>query len=153
MKHTIFILFLLPGYLAAQPDYSIYLEKANGSADFCEEFLEIMTEQKDESSTAMGYYALATMLQAKRYPNPFTKLSYFNKGKKILEETIENNPDNVELRFLRFAVQTEVPGILLYFNEIEEDQGYLDTHLKQSNDRLASRIQKYYSLKDIAIES
>ena len=112
-----------------------------------------MEEHKDENPTAMGYYALATMLQAKRFSNPFTKLSYFNKGKKILEVTIAANPENAELRFLRFAVQSEVPAILLYFSEIEEDQEVLDNHLEQEEDGLALRIRKFYQLKDIEINS
>ena len=131
----------------AQEDWSVYLEKANQDAANCTEFLEVMDLHKDKNSTTKGYFALATMLQAKLYPNPFTKLSYFNKGKKILEATIESDPTNVELRFLRFAVQTEIPAILLYFSEIDEDQAMLDSYLQEASDGLAKRIQKYYDLK------
>ena len=117
------------------------------------EFLELMTRHKDDNPTSSGYYALAVMMQAKLYGNPFTKLSYFNQGKKILEASILKDPQNVELRFLRFAVQTEIPSILLYFTEIDEDQSILDEYLKSNNDALCSRIQAYYKLKGLKAET
>ena len=132
---------------------SPYLERANADAASCEEFLKVMTLHKDEDPTAEGYFALATMLQAKRYGNPFTKLSFFNKGKKILEHVIEKNPDNAELRFLRFAVQTEVPAILLYYGDIADDQAILDSYAQSNNDGLARRIKRYYRLKEIKFKS
>lgn len=148
-----FVFFIFFSHsLFAQSDWSLYLEKANEDAANCKEFLEVMTENKNESSTAMGYYALATMLQAKLYGNPFTKLSYFNKGKKILEASIQDHSENVELRFLRFAVQTEVPGILLYFDKIDEDKTMLDQYLNnQAEDGLTLRIKKYYRLKEFDV--
>lgn len=133
--------------------WSTYLERANADAANCEEFLEVMTLHKDDDPTAQGYFALATMLQAKRFGNPFTKLSYFNKGKKILEKVIEENPENAELRFLRFAVQTEVPAILLYYGDIDDDQAILDSYAKTKKDGLAERIKRYYKLKEIEFQS
>lgn len=143
-----FLLFLFSQTVLGQTDWSVHLRKADADESYCNEFLEIMTQNKDESSTAMGYYALATMIQAKLYGNPFTKLSFFNKGKKILEESIVSAPENMELRFLRFAVQTEIPGILLYFDKIDEDKSMLDKYLaEQHPDVLSQRVRNYYKLK------
>ena len=129
--------------------WSVYLERANADADNCLEFYEVMDRHKDENPTAQGYFALATMIQAKRFGNPFTKLSYFNQGKKLLEEVIEEHPDNAELRFLRFAVQTKVPAILLYYGDLEADQVVLDNYIETKNDGLAERIKRFYVLKEI----
>ena len=126
-----------------------YLEKANEDAANCEEFYDVMSRHKDENATAEGYFALATMIQAKRFGNPFTKLSYFNKGKKILEEVINANPENAELRFLRFAVQTKVPAILLYYHDIDDDQVVLDDYVSKHDDGLAERIKRFYEMKKI----
>lgn len=152
---TIIAFFLLFFQVETSPgdQWAVYLERANADAENCVEFLEVMTLHKDDDPTSQGYFALATMLQAKLHGNPFTKLSFFNKGKKILEETIQENPGNIELRFLRFAVQTEVPGILLYFNEIEADRAMLDEHLLHAKDGLAERIKKFYELKGIDVKS
>ena len=152
---TIIAFFLLLFQVDGSPGdrWAVYLEQANADAENCVEFLEVMTLHKNDDPTSQGYFALATMLQAKLHGNPFTKLSFFNKGKKILEETIQENPSNIELRFLRFAVQTEVPGILLYFNEIDADRAMLDEYLLHENDGLAERIERFYKLKGSGVKS
>ena len=137
---------LFSGNLLAQKNFSEMLEKANTSAENCQEFYNLMTDHRSQSSTAEGYFALATMMLAKTHSNPFTKLSYFNKGKNILEAAIEAYPDNVELRFLRYAVQAKVPSILLYFNDMEEDKELLDAYVAINDGGLAKRIHRFYDM-------
>lgn len=147
MKLLIGLSYLIfSGNLLAQENFSEMLEKANISEENCQEFYELMTAHRSQSSTAEGYFALATMMLAKIHGNPFTKLSYFNKGKHLLETIIESNPDNVELRFLRYAVQAKVPAILLYFNDQEEDKKILDDYLSKNNGNLAKRIHRFYDM-------
>ena len=132
--------------LIAQGNYAELLAKANTSEENCLEFYNVMSDFRSQSSTAEGYFALATMMLAKIHGNPFTKLSYFNKGKHLLETIIESNPGNVELRFLRYAVQAKVPTILLYFNDQEEDKIILDGYLSKNNGNLAKRIHRFYDM-------
>lgn len=142
-------LLVLSIEVRAQEDWSIHLERAHNQIEYCETFYNLMLEHKDDDSTASGYYALASMMLAKKYKNPFTKLSYFNKGKTLLEDAIENDKGNIELRFLRFAVQNEVPPILLYFNNMEEDKEMLDDFIRKNTSPLANRIITYFNKKNI----
>lgn len=135
--------------LYAQEDWSKHLERANNETEYCEAFFQLMSKHKDESSTAAGYFALSKMMLAKIHSNPFTKLGYFNKGKNLLEKTIDNNKQNVELRFLRFAVQNEIPAILLYFHDIDEDLEILNNYIARNDSPLANRIIVYYQRKGI----
>ena len=147
MKTGITLLFIIVwGNAVAQKHFSLLLEKANESEENCLEFYEIMTDHRTESPTAEGYFALSTMMLAKIYKNPFTKLSYFNKGKNILEAAIKSYPDNVELRFLRYAVQAKVPSILLYFNDMDDDKEILDGYLSNNDGNLAERIHRFYDM-------
>src|SRR5699024_1057293 len=59
-----------------------------------------------------GYKASVTMLLAEHTLNPFKKLKYFNKGKKMLQEAVEADRENIELRFLRFTAQSNAPSFL-----------------------------------------
>ena len=43
----------------------------------------------------------------------------------MLETVIASNIYNIELRFLRFAIQTNVPSFLNYDSNIEEDKNFL----------------------------
>lgn len=138
------ILIIVSSQLVAQEHWSELLERANGDDEYCLEFYDIMADRRIESSTAEGYFAISTMMLAKTGKNLFAKLSYFNKGKKILEATIESDPNNAELRFLRYAVQDQVPSILLYFSDMETDKEILDIYLANYSGELAARIQRYY---------
>ena len=134
------------GNVIAQENFPELLRKANTSEDNCLEFYDIMIDRRMESPAAEGYFALATMMLAKVHKNPFTKLSYFNKGKNILEASIKSYPDNVELRFLRYAVQVKVPSILLYFDDMDDDKDILDGYLTNNNGNLAQRINRFYDM-------
>ena len=43
---------------------------------------------------------------------------YFNKGKALLESSIQNNSSSIELRFLRYSIQVNLPRILLYYQVV-----------------------------------
>ena len=73
----------------------------------------------------MGYKASGTMMMAAHVFNPFTKLSYFRRGKQMLEKAISLDSTNVELRFLRFNVQTNTPSFLGYDDCIASDKWFI----------------------------
>lgn len=49
------------------------------------------------------------------------KIDYFNQGKDLIENAVISDWYNAEIRFLRFSVQVEVPGILGYSGQTDED--------------------------------
>lgn len=49
------------------------------------------------------------------------KLELFKIGREIVEKKIEEQPDNVEFRFVRLIIQDKVPAILRYHKNKEED--------------------------------
>ena len=62
-------------------------------------------------------------------------MSHFKKGKEKLAEAIKADPDNVELRFLRFSVQAEAPAFLGYRDNLEEDKIILLAQSSEIKDR------------------
>lgn len=72
----------------------------------------------------IAYKDAAKMTLANCVGNPWKKYQYFKRGKGELEKAIELEPENIEIRFLRFAVQINLPGILNY-NNTEEDKQFL----------------------------
>lgn len=75
--------------------------------------------------TLNGYQSIALMLEAKKSFSPFEKLKYFNEGKELLELTIAHDRFNLELRFLRFCVQTNLPFYLGYSGNIGSDKEFI----------------------------
>lgn len=94
-----------------------------------------LTKGFDENNPVfLGYYGAAHMIRAKYVFNPFSKMSHFNKGKNLYSQAIEADPENIELRFLRFAVQSETPFFLGYKENLEEDKKFLLSKIKRLRD-------------------
>lgn len=85
-------------------------------------------------TTLLAYKACATMIMAKYSFSPFSKLSYFNEGKVLLEKSIGQEPTNIEARFLRFTVQTSSPGFLGYNKLIQVDKAFLMKSIQTLSD-------------------
>ncbi len=86
---------------------------------------------KNELLMIKAYQAAATCMMANYVFSPMSKLKYFNEGKKNLEELILSKKD-VENVYLRLLLQLNVPTILNYDENIEEDVAYLDATLAKS---------------------
>lgn len=76
-----------------------------------------------------AYHGVATAMWAVYEFNPLHKLSSFNKGKTKLEKAIRANPRVLELRFLRFTLQSKAPSMLGYQTHINEDKTFIINHL------------------------
>jgi hypothetical protein len=104
-------------------DVRILYQQASREERSCRLLIEILSpDDRNTNALFEGYKASATMMMAKYCVNPFSKLSYFKKGKRMLEDAIHFKPDNIELRFLRFAIQSESPFFLGYNDAVEMDK-------------------------------
>ena len=53
------------------------------------------------------------------------------KGKKNIEQAIEQEPNNAELRFIRLSVQKNAPTFLEYHSNIKEDIQFIKNNRSQ----------------------
>lgn len=111
-----------------------------------EKLMHMTGEAKEDQPVTLGYKGAAHMMMAKHVVNPFSKMSHFNKGKKIFSRAIERSPRNLELRFLRFAVQSEAPGFLGYRESLEEDKRMLVSGAHEIQDPQAQKMIIRYLL-------
>ncbi len=97
----------------------------------------------------LGYKGIAVMMMAKHVFNPFKKLSYFIRGKSMLNQAIIKAKKNAELRFLRLTAQLRAPGFLDYDNYISTDKKHLVYLLSKTNNKQLKDyiIPKIKSLK------
>lgn len=128
MRIILLILFCLwfkPSNCANSDIYSLrklYYE-ASDKKDSAKKFIWVMENLDVKSNPLLlCYKGMAHLIQAKFSYNPYTKLSLFNKGKDMLEKAIVADPQNVEIRFMRFCVQTNAPFFLGYSNNIDSDK-------------------------------
>lgn len=110
----------------------------------------------DKSTTAyknskepvyLGFLAVGKFFMAKHAFNPLKKMSYFNEGKKLMENSLKAQPDNLEVRLMRLITQESVPKILGYSQNISEDRTYLTRSYKNTTDEdLKVYIKDYLKL-------
>src|SRR6476661_6833414 len=100
--------------------------KASVSKKYSEEFARATQYAPGISNTTLsGYSGMSWLIKAHHAINPYNKLSYFFEGKALLEIAIKSDPANIELRFLRFSVQTNAPPFLGYSNSIGADKNVI----------------------------
>ena len=112
------------------------------------DFLKYASAVADNGPTELGYNGVAEMMMCKHVLNPYTKLKLFYSGRDKLERAIAKAPTSVELRYLRYCVQQNVPGILNYSKNIKEDEQLLVRFVKDVNNTkehsdLFRRINNY----------
>ncbi len=119
----------------------------NQSKTHAEAFYEL-TKQSLENKGAIyrGYHGAALALKAAYGWNPITKLSNFNKGRKMIDQAILSEPDNIELRMIRLSIQSNAPKIIGYYENIEEDKKFiLDNISKVATQNLKEYVEGYIS--------
>ena len=94
---------------------------------------QVCNDKEIPEPFASAYKGISQMMLCRYTSNPFKKLSYFLNGKTLLDAAINQAPAISELRFLRFTVQTNAPGFLLYKDNIEEYKKDILSHLLAGN--------------------
>ena len=118
----------------------LYLEAY--TSDFkCNKLGETLnTMKKNTSILIKGYEGCFYFFKCKFESSPISKLIYFKKGKKLLENAIKMNPNSVELKFLRYSIQRNLPKFLSYHNNIELDYNFVCQNIKNMSDKQAQRF-------------
>lgn len=80
----------------------------------------------------IAYKAGIEALKSKHAFWPFTKLEKLNDSMEIFSEAVKLNPDNLEIRFMRFSILHYVPSFLGYTNEMNDDLNKITTLLAEN---------------------
>ena len=88
--------------------------------------------KKINCDEAQPYLASAILQKAQYCILPTSKLKYFQNGKKHLEAFIQQNPSSIEGRYVRVLVQSELPAILGYSDDMVSDSMYIKNHIESS---------------------
>jgi hypothetical protein len=113
----------------------------------CKELYNALNGRTNQTDILSGYTGGITMLMTKSTANPFSKAEYFKNGKKLLEDAISNNKNDIELRFLRFSIQDNLPSTLGYNKNSEEDKNYIMKYLPMLDKREVRKIIANYLIK------
>ncbi|WP_338759272.1 hypothetical protein WAF17_11415 [Bernardetia sp. ABR2-2B] len=107
--------------------------EAIGNERKIEKLLKHLRDIKNTSALLMAYRAACESMMAQFSWNPYTKLAQVNKSFDFFEKAVKEEPQNVEIRFLRFSVQHNVPDFLRKNREFEEDKDVLVENFDKAN--------------------
>jgi hypothetical protein len=141
---------LLVFYLLFAPDkeimlYRQLLQQSESNAAVAKIFYEKLKNLSAEKPLVAGYKAMSAFMMSKHLSNPVTKLSYFNTGKAGLEAAIKTDPAAIELLYLRFTVQCNVPGFLNYNSNLAGDKQKIMAYLKNKNGNDEDLYERVYA--------
>lgn len=84
--------------------------------------LEKETAKWSQKSTVQSaYWAASKTLLAKHAWNPATKLSLLDEAETKMNSCIQQNPESLEMRYLRFSYERNLPAFLQGGNHMKED--------------------------------
>lgn len=131
-------------------EYRKLIVKAEDSEKAAKAYLAMAEKDFSETNKPIfqSYIAVGNFFMAKHAFNPIKKMSHFNIGKKMMNEAVFKNPNDIEIRFLRLISQEKMPKILGYYQDIPMDKNFLITQYKKSNDEeLVAQIKKHLNIK------
>src|SRR5690554_439344 len=99
--------------------YKIAAQDKTKTEDFYQSLANISKTDKPE---LVAYKGAAMALVAKHAKTIKEKKEGFVEGVTLVEFSIQENPNNIELRFIRLGIQENTPKILKYKDNIEADK-------------------------------
>lgn len=126
MKHIItFLLLLVTVYQAKaidinqlRKDYILSVEDSNKADKLCKNLEAI--EHPD--ALTLAYLGSIQAIKGKHAWNPVNKLSYLKQGFATIDKAVAKDPNQLEVRFLRFSLQYYVPAFLGYSKNLMADK-------------------------------
>ncbi|HEY1045880.1 MAG TPA: hypothetical protein VGF79_05535 [Bacteroidia bacterium] len=97
----------------------LYLESVEKPAS-----AETLLSSTQSATEAIGkaYCGAAWALKAKHGNNPIKKLEHLKTGLTKLNDAVVSDAINVEIRFLRFSVEENIPSLVSFTSHIDDDK-------------------------------
>lgn len=157
-KQTIvlFFIFIVYGYTSLSfsnydESYSVKLDEIrNGFYDAVQDskkadkLIKEIDVIKPKSALITVYSGATCAIMAKNKWNPFSAVNLVKKSNTEMNKAVKASPNNLEIRFIRFAVQKNIPSYLGFSNSIEEDKKFIIKHIDSFyNPKLSKEMRDY----------
>jgi hypothetical protein len=141
---TLLLINIIAGEIKVNDVRKLYFEAAENK-EAAAKLSKVLLYVNDSSAPILVCYkGAAQMLEARYINNPLSKLSRFRQGKRLIEHAIKKDHNNLEMRFIRFSLQTNLPTFLGYNNWMEKDKKVLLMQTSKIKDRdLKQKIIEY----------
>lgn len=136
MKKTVFVLFAFFGFVFSLTSAPVdNLRKIFHESVLHKEKLPLFIKQiqsiQNPTAIEKAYIGASEALKARETWNPIEKLAYIQKFREYLLEAIETDAENLEIRFIRFSIEYNIPSLLQSKKAISEDKSKIISNLSQ----------------------
>lgn len=108
--------------------------------------LMLQMDSETAAPVLICYKGANEMIQAKYTLNPISKLEKFNKGKELIKKAFSRDTLNLEMRFIRYSIQSNLPAFLGYHDDLGKDKQFLlDNTINTKDPELKEMIFNYLS--------
>lgn len=97
----------------------------------------------NDDKILVAYKAASILLDSKFEKKLGQKMERFKEGAKLLESTVKNEPNNIEIRMIRLSIQENVPAITGYKKNIKEDKKFITEHYDEQNSSLKEYLKNF----------
>ncbi len=101
-----------------------HYEQAAADKTAGEKFYKLLADYNDRDALVLGYKGAAEAIRA-RDASMFNKMSYVQDAARTFEQAVSLDPQNPEIRFLRFSVESNLPAFLGLSKHVDEDKEML----------------------------
>lgn len=127
MKLSFFLIWII--FLTAEVDVAEvrndYRKAVNSKMKAFELNSKLEGITKNDKKVLVAYKGAITTITAKYQNSNKLKSTIFKNGVSLIEYAVENDKNNIEIRFVRLSVQQNSPKFLKYNKEIEADKKFV----------------------------
>lgn len=87
----------------------------------------------------VAYLGALEALKAKDSWNPYKKIKFLNLSNKTVLRAVNASPNDLEIRFIRFSIQSNLPNFLGLNKDLTSDKNQIIQQLKQKHYGLADK--------------
>jgi len=86
------------------------------------EVYQVLVSSKTQDPLTQAYVAYFTALKARHVTSPYEKIKHVRSFDLTIKKAVALAPNNLEIRFLRFSIQDQLPTYLGYSKELAVDK-------------------------------
>lgn len=110
-------------------DYILSVDDSNKANELYKELKAV----KNPDALTLAYLGSVEAIQGKHAWNPVNKMSYLKKGFATIDKAVVKDPNQLEVRFLRFSLQYYVPAFLGYSKNLNTDKDKIVALVKNTH--------------------
>lgn len=147
---ALFLSFALPmAALNLAQVRQAYIAAAESEAN-AEKFASLLesVSKDDGNKVLVAYKGCSLTLKSKHSNYLPDKISFMKEGAAYLDHAAQSDPKNIEIRMIRLSVQENVPFIVNYRDNIDEDKALILANYAKASKEVKAHVGNYVKISD-----